>query len=275
LRRLLFILLLFVLSVWSFRPVEAASQRAVFTVGGTYYVQDDRQVKMDCAPFLNNGHVFLPVRYLAYALGISEGDIRWDERGQLLTLIKGAYTVTLRPGSKTLYSSSGRVNMDVAPLSKNGHIYLPAACIAAAFGYRSSWDPAEMTVTIAPQKETLSSASLRVTAADLRPGQYVVQPGDSLLLIARRFGVSMNDLLAANGQLKDVNLIYPGQVLIIPAAVCRHVVAPGETLSQIAAEYRLSQQDILALNPQIKRADRLYAGQVLLLPGSDTVAVYD
>ncbi len=49
------------------------------------------------------------------------------------------------------------------------------------------------------------------------PGQrvYVVRPGDSLWTISRRFGVSIDDILAAN-DLANPNLIYPGQELIIP-----------------------------------------------------------
>ena len=43
---------------------------------------------------------------------------------------------------------------------------------------------------------------------------YVVKQGDSLYKIAKEYGVTVNDLLEANG-LKNA-LIYPNQVLIIP-----------------------------------------------------------
>jgi LysM repeat protein len=46
---------------------------------------------------------------------------------------------------------------------------------------------------------------------------YVVQPGDSLFKIAKRFGVSLNDVINANkATIPDPNLIYPGQKVIIP-----------------------------------------------------------
>ncbi len=47
------------------------------------------------------------------------------------------------------------------------------------------------------------------------PGPYTVQPGDTLSAIAVTFGVSINDLMAANG-LSDANTIFPGQELRIP-----------------------------------------------------------
>jgi LysM repeat protein len=44
---------------------------------------------------------------------------------------------------------------------------------------------------------------------------YIVQPGDTLWMIAQRTGVSLDALRAANGITGD--LIFPGQVLVLPA----------------------------------------------------------
>jgi LysM repeat protein len=43
----------------------------------------------------------------------------------------------------------------------------------------------------------------------------VVKKGDTLYEIARRFGVSLQALAAANG-IADPKMIRPGQVLVIP-----------------------------------------------------------
>ena len=47
------------------------------------------------------------------------------------------------------------------------------------------------------------------------PGPYTVQQGDTLSAIAVTYGVSINDLMAANG-ITDANRIFPGQELRIP-----------------------------------------------------------
>lgn len=47
-------------------------------------------------------------------------------------------------------------------------------------------------------------------------GTYVVQPGDAFAGIAYSFGVSVNELWAANPQITDINVLYVGQVLNIP-----------------------------------------------------------
>lgn len=46
---------------------------------------------------------------------------------------------------------------------------------------------------------------------------YTVQSGNNLSEIAYRFGVSLGALKAANPQISNPNLIYPGQQLCIPA----------------------------------------------------------
>lgn len=47
-------------------------------------------------------------------------------------------------------------------------------------------------------------------------GRYVVQPGDTLAAIARRFNVRLPALIAANPQIANPNLIFPGQIINIP-----------------------------------------------------------
>ena len=46
---------------------------------------------------------------------------------------------------------------------------------------------------------------------------YTVQAGDSMFLIAQRFGVSLDALIAANPQIPNPNLIFPGQQICVPA----------------------------------------------------------
>lgn len=48
------------------------------------------------------------------------------------------------------------------------------------------------------------------------PLTYTVQPGDSLWKIAVKNQVGITELIAQNPQLKNPNLIYPGQVISIP-----------------------------------------------------------
>lgn len=47
-------------------------------------------------------------------------------------------------------------------------------------------------------------------------GTYVVQPGDTFAGIAYSYGISVNDLWAANPGITDINVLYVGQALSVP-----------------------------------------------------------
>lgn len=48
------------------------------------------------------------------------------------------------------------------------------------------------------------------------PSSHTVRPGDTLSHIARDHGVSLRDLIRANPQIRNPNLIFPGQQVTIP-----------------------------------------------------------
>lgn len=105
------------------------------------------------------------------------------------------------------------------------------------------------------------------TAQAQSPTTYTVQPGDTLGVIATRFGVDVTALAAANG-IADVNLISAGQVLVIPGAESDlPVVAarPGESLADVAARLGANPEQLAALN-QMEAAARLFPGQPVQIP---------
>ena len=71
----------------------------------------------------------------------------------------------------------------------------------------------EVTVTAA---DGATTAAYTVVVARAQPPTYTVVYGDTLSAIARRFGISLGELIAANN-IRNPNLIFAGQVLVIPA----------------------------------------------------------
>lgn len=127
---------------------------------------------------------------------------------------------------------------------------------------------------------------------------YVVQKGDSLSAIARRFKTSVAQLTSLN-QIRDAGRISIGQRLLLPqdtaattgqtsaqiAAAARGYVAPlpsaapskadsytvrrGDTLSRIAKRFGMSERSLLQVN-NIDHPDRIYPGQTLSLSAPTT-----
>ncbi len=122
-----------------------------------------------------------------------------------------------------------------------------------------------------------------VSAGGYCGSTYVVQPGDWLAKIARRCGVTLSEMYAANPWVGYY--IYPGQVLTIPGAYVPpapppgpvyyycgpsyseyygnyYVVCRGDTLGRIARYYGVS-VSYLQWRNQIPNANLIYAGQFI------------
>ncbi|MGC9469535.1 MAG: PA14 domain-containing protein [Anaerolineae bacterium] len=98
---------------------------------------------------------------------------------------------------------------------------------------------------------------------------HVVQPGQTLLSIARWYGVDPWVLARANNIINP-NRIYVGQRLLIPtggyiAPAGSYLVKPGDTLYSIARRYGVTVWAIAQANG-IYNLSRIYAGQYLVIP---------
>jgi len=108
-----------------------------------------------------------------------------------------------------------------------------------------------------------------VSVATAQNRTHVVQPGETLGSIAIRYGVTVDELAFVNG-ITNPNLIYPGQVLIIPntgqsGSTTSYTVVVGDTLFGIARRFGTTVTTLATLNG-LRDADVLFVGQVLLIP---------
>ncbi len=93
---------------------------------------------------------------------------------------------------------------------------------------------------------------------------YYVVKGDTLRIIAAKFGTTVDAILKANPRIINPNIIYVGQAITIPGAgVSTYVVQRGDTLRIIANRFGTTVDNLLSLNPNIKNANIIYVGQVL------------
>jgi len=110
-------------------------------------------------------------------------------------------------------------------------------------------------------------------------GRYTVRPGDTMFLIARRFGVSLQALINANPHITNPNLIFPCDVLCVPGAQdCRvptscppgfkgrYTVRPGDTMFLIARRFGVSLQALINANPHITNPNLIFPCDVLCVP---------
>ena len=99
---------------------------------------------------------------------------------------------------------------------------------------------------------------------------YTVRRGDTLSLIAQRYNTTVMDIMRANPQITNPNLIIVGQQICVPGAgtPCpgfSYTIKAGDTLYSLAQRYNITVRDILNVNPGIN-PDNLQVGQVICIP---------
>ncbi|MEQ8174790.1 MAG: copper amine oxidase N-terminal domain-containing protein [Syntrophomonadaceae bacterium] len=143
---LILIALLFC-NLWGPESVLASTD-ALFEIGSTNYYLNGSGRNIDVSPYVKDGRTFIPILYVAEALGISGDNVMWDGQNKTVTLMKADKIVKLWIGSTTLVVNGVDVNMDVGPEISNGRTCLPIALIAQAFGATVSWDAATQTIRL-------------------------------------------------------------------------------------------------------------------------------
>lgn len=95
---------------------------------------------------------------------------------------------------------------------------------------------------------------------------YTVRPGDTLWALSRRFHTTVQELASLN-RIANPNLIFVGQVLILPdsCSVLVYRIVPGDTLSAIALRFGTTVQAIAQAN-HIANPNLIIAGHTLVIP---------
>ncbi len=122
----------------------------------------------------------------------------------------------------------------------------------------------------APTPTQAATPTATPTEAPPEIETYIVQGGDTVVGLARRFGITPETILSANRSLDgNPDLLKLGQELkILPVSGVLHEVEEGDTLASIAEEYEVSVDEITGYAANGLAADSaLEPGQEIVVPG--------
>jgi len=177
------VLLIVILALISALGIFAASgntQNVHFTVGNSGYTIGSQSIPMDAATFEENGRTFVPVRYLAQALGVPSSGIQWDSATKTVTLTKGSTILKMVVGSTTLSVNNQPSSMDASPLIRSGRTFLPARYVATALGYSVSWDAASKTVILTEETAKAANLAVEIKSFMFTPETVTIHVGDTI-----------------------------------------------------------------------------------------------
>jgi LysM repeat protein len=109
-----------------------------------------------------------------------------------------------------------------------------------------------------------SSLATQPVLAQTSGPVYIVQPGDTLTLIASRFNVTINDLVTANPTL-DPNILSQGQQIVIPGLegvtglLETEIISFGDSLRSLSRRTQVADAQLKKLNHLVSPTE-LYVG---------------
>lgn len=128
--------------------MESNAVTAIYTIGSTSYKVNGETRTAEVAPYVENGRTYLPVRYVAEALGVTPANILFDKATSMVTLIKGDRVVQLKLKTNQLTINGSTINMDVKAVTKANRTVLPIAWVGKALDATVMYDAAAKTVTV-------------------------------------------------------------------------------------------------------------------------------
>lgn len=93
---------------------------------------------------------------------------------------------------------------------------------------------------------------------------YIVQPSDTIEIIADNYGTTVYQLIQDNGLDNPYSLV-PGQTIIITNPSQTHIVGENETLSGIAELYDVSLLQLLRNNSFLSDRNNIFPGETLVI----------
>lgn len=126
-----------------------------FIIGLNEYFVDDQVpgVKMDTAPFIQDGRTFVPVRFLGNALGVPDEDIRWNQAERRVDMKRQSNTLSMVIGKPEITVNGQAKLIDVLPAIRDSRTFLPARYVAEGLGFEVDWDPVNHIVICWPKGE--------------------------------------------------------------------------------------------------------------------------
>jgi hypothetical protein len=132
--------------ITSFQVTTFAINKKTYTItsapGGTENEEATAPTiqTMDVAPYVKNDRTYVPVRYLAYSLGVEENGVTWDGQTRKVGITKDDTEIALIIGSPVMLVNQKPIRMDVSPEITNDRTFLPARWVAEALGAEVEWD---------------------------------------------------------------------------------------------------------------------------------------
>lgn len=104
---------------------------------------NDKEIKADQAPYINNGRTMVPLRFISEALGQK---VDWDAKLKKVTIGENLAILTIN--SDEIVGKDKTIKIESPAVVKEGRTFVPLRAVAEILGAKVSWDGPSKTVKI-------------------------------------------------------------------------------------------------------------------------------
>lgn len=133
-------------SGWGMPILPEPKKRLIrMTIGSKFYKVDGETRTMDTAPFIYQQRTFVPIAFIALALGAS---VRWNPQEQEVVISKGGRILSMRIGRREYMLNGKPYQMDTVPFIRDQRTQVPISFVSLALGCKVAWVEKEKKVLV-------------------------------------------------------------------------------------------------------------------------------
>jgi len=131
---------------------------------------NNKYIESDVDPFIKNGTTYVPIKFVASALGIE--NVSWNARNKAVTIKENDTTILLIANQKYAYVNNVYTALENSILISNGRTFVPLRFVSEWLNRDVSWDSKTSTVSInekTPSTTNKPSSSVSSTKPSTKP----------------------------------------------------------------------------------------------------------
>ncbi|MDO5715667.1 MAG: stalk domain-containing protein [Tissierellia bacterium] len=114
-------------------------------IGNKNYWINDEKKTMDVSPFIKNERTYIPLRFVAEALG---KDVTWDSKTQIVTINDGNQILEIQIGHQQILIDGKAQEIDTPAFISKDRTFVPIRFIAEGMGLDVSYEPTNREVLL-------------------------------------------------------------------------------------------------------------------------------
>lgn len=124
---------------------EPARSKIVMTADKSNATVNGKAVRLEAAPFIQDGYTYVPLRFVTEAMG---AQVFFEDKTRRITVLRGGQMLEMTIGQKDYMLNGVRYTSDVAPFIKNNRTLIPVRLFSEKLGFTVGYEDKLRKITI-------------------------------------------------------------------------------------------------------------------------------